>query len=145
MTIYLIQTSLDHFCVVDLSDDERDHILTTVMTPEHTPIPTIYWQTFSTHWPHTPCSLMLGLILSFAKKTWSPDDWNSKNLGNLSDYQNLRAGFPILHIPEHNGTRSAIPSQGHSWRSHRNDQPVSIPCWTCQVSRGHCEDMFARC
>jgi len=42
MTIHLIQTSLDHFCVMDLSDNERDHILTTGMTLEHTPIPTIY-------------------------------------------------------------------------------------------------------
>jgi len=30
-----IQTSLDHFCVVDLSNDEIDHIRTTVMTLEH--------------------------------------------------------------------------------------------------------------
>ena len=50
------QTPLDHFCVVDLGDDEVDHIPTTVITPEHTPIPTIYQRTLP-----TPSSLALRL------------------------------------------------------------------------------------
>ena len=102
------QTPLDHFCVVDLGDDEVDHIPTTVITPEHTPIPTIYQQTL-------PAPLSPGLMplvdaspqcltwfgpsaLAAEKKTWSPDDWESRNLGKLSDYQNSEAGFPVFHI-----------------------------------------------
>ena len=48
--------TLDHFCVVDLGNDEVDHILTTAITPEHTPIPTTYQQTL----PHLrPLALCL--------------------------------------------------------------------------------------
>ena len=97
------QTPLDHFCVVDLGNDEVDHILTAVITPEHAPIPTIYQQTFPA--PSSPGLTPLvdaspqcwtwfrPSALAAEKKTWSPDDGDS-------DYENSTAGFPIFHLQD---------------------------------------------
>ena len=90
-------------CVVDLGNDEVDHILTAVITPEHAPIPTIYQQTFPA--PSSPGLTPLvdaspqcwtwfrPSALAAEKKTWSPDDGDS-------DYENSTAGFPIFHLQD---------------------------------------------
>ena len=57
-----------HFDVVDLSNDERDHILTSVMTLEHTPIPTIYCQTTFPRPGLTPPVLNVGPDLALLKE-----------------------------------------------------------------------------
>ena len=94
------QTPLDHFCVVDLGNDEVDHILTAVITPEHAPIPTIYQQTLP-----APSSPGLTPLVDASPQCWT---WfrpsalaaEKKTLGKSSDYENSTAGFPIFHLQE---------------------------------------------
>ena len=70
--------------------------------------------------------------------TWRLRLKKSRKIVGLSKLESRLSNIPHS---ERNGTRSAIPSQGHSWRHHRNDWSGR----TCQVSRGHCEDMSAKC
>jgi len=82
--------------------------------------------------------------LAAEKKTWSPDDGDSKKSRKIVGLSRLESRLSSIPHSERNGTRNAFSSQGHSWRPNRNDWLVRIPCWTYQVSRGHCEDMPTR-
>jgi len=145
MMIHLThQTLLDHFRVVDLGNDERDYILTIVITPDHTPISTIYFTRAFLSWPYASCRCIPSTLNLDRSPKRRHGHLTQKTSEICRTMKTREQAFQYPHS-ERNGTRSVIPSQGHSWRPHRNDWPVNIPRWTCQVSRGHCEDMSTRC